>query len=152
MSELGSVGIRSRHVAGFRQDRNRARNRIFLLLGGVVIFTACLAQVWLTTEVADRNCRVNRLEREVGMTAVGIEISQAQLSRRQIFGELHGAAEVVGLARGGPREEIALEFETLPDDGVLEQIAADIQRGSWLLLTEAVAQDRPTEMRSGSSR
>jgi hypothetical protein len=140
------VGRRVRGAAAFRRDRGRGRRRAFLALAAGLVFASCLAQIWLTTEVAEQGSRVNRLAAEVGLKKTALSISQAELSRHQTFARVRSAAELAGLASGGQVEEVALAPDPAAASGVLGQVAADIRRGSWLILTEAVAGDRAGEI------
>lgn len=127
----------------FQWDRGRARRRFFIAFTGVCVFAGCLAQVWLTTRVAQSTGRITRLADEVHATEIDLSIARADLSQRRLFSELHDPARRAGFARQGHLEEVTLAPAPSPGAPVVEQLAADLVRGSFRLMTEARAQDRP---------
>lgn len=130
----------------FREERSRAKRKVLLGAGVAGLFVACLIQVWLTTHVAEATGRVNRMAQSVELTEIDLAIARAELSQRQVFSELSASAEKAGFRRDGRIEEVALGGETPQRSPVIEQLAEDLVRGSFRLMSEARAQDlRPEE-------
>lgn len=149
---MGPRGTQRTALGGFADDRQRFERRIGwgFLVGAV--FVVALARVWITTAVSDQVSRVHHLERAIAQTEVDLSITTAELDERRIFAEIAPGAEAAGLGRLGTRHEVPLTESVAPVPSPLGDLASDLERGSRLLIAEAVAADVPREQRRARSR
>ena len=145
LGNAGSVAQERRlsTMSPFEGDRRHARRRWIIGLTATLVFVGGLAQVWLSTRVAQTTGRISQLADQVHATEIDLSIARADLSQQRLFSELHDSAARAGFARQGHLEEVALAPQPAAQAPVVEQLAADLVRGSFRLMTEARAQDRP---------
>lgn len=149
---MGPRGTQRTALGGFADDRQRLERRIGLSFMVAIVFVVALARVWLTTEVSDHVSRVHHLERAIAQVGVDLSIARSELDERRIFAEIAPGAEVAGLARQGARHEVPITETPEPIASARADLASDLERGSRLLIAEAVAADAPREPGRARSR
>ncbi len=92
----------------FREDQKRRRR---LLRAGVIVawvFGVFMTQVWLSTEVKERQARVSQLDVTIGRLEVDLSALEGRMQKEQTFAELLDATESLGLSSDGVRQRVAL--------------------------------------------
>lgn len=136
-----------------REERGRNRRRLRAAALVTLVFCYGLFQVWMATKVAERGSRVSQLQREVSRLEENLALDKSRLASRQIYGRLLEPARLDGFGPGAQRRVLVLPPEQSPaQPGLWQQMTAELQRGSKLLLPEALAQDLWPEGRVRAGR
>ena len=130
---------------GFEADRRLRTLFGFGAWCALLLFAAGMARIWLSVAVADHSSQVHRLEGEIAQLEVDLSIAADDLEQRRAYAEVISSAQEVGFGRGAHTHLVPIPEAVPRADGMLEQIAEDLQRGSRLILAEALAGEQPWE-------
>jgi hypothetical protein len=142
-----------RSALAFREERTRRRRRMraILLIGSM--FSFGILQVWLSTQAAEYGSRVSQLTREASRLEEELMVARAQLAGRQLYGDLLGPAERGGFEPGAQRRVLWVpESAPVAELSLWRQMTHELERGSKLILDEALAQDRRPEASARAGR
>lgn len=130
---------------GFEADRRRRTWFSFGALCAVLLFVGGMGRIWLSVTVADHCSRVHQLEEQIAQLDVDLSIAADALEQQRAYAQVVSSAEEAGFGRGELTHLVPIPDAAPPQDGMLEQIAGDLQRGSKLILAEALAGEQPWE-------
>jgi len=118
----------------------------------LLLFAAGMARIWLSVAVADHASQVHQLEAEIAQLEVDLSIAADALEQRRAYAEVVSSARAAGFERGARTHLVPIPEAAPRPDGMLEQIAEDLQRGSRLILAEALAGEQPWESQVANRR
>lgn len=131
--------------AGFETDRRR---RTWFAIGAgvaLLLFAGGMGRIWLSVAVADHSSRVHQLEQQIEQLRVDLSIAADALAQQRAYAQVVSTAEEAGFGRAERTHLVPIPEPAPAADGVLDQIAVDLQRGSRLILAEALAGEQPWE-------
>ncbi|MBK8231825.1 MAG: hypothetical protein IT349_18560 [Candidatus Eisenbacteria bacterium] len=108
--------------SSFRDDQRQRRRLVRVATTVGWVFCALMTQVWLSTEVKQRQARVEQLEAEIGRLKVDESTLSGRMQKESTYSELLAVAEDLGLSAEGARQRVAL-----PPSAGTPEIVAEVE-------------------------